>query len=138
MSKYFESKVDANVLEQVAKNGFKSVLNLRRANEPNMEKEEEVVAEHGMQYKSSPIEASAEAINIAQLRAAAEVLHSMPQPVFVHCASGGRAMAVVMAHSIIYNKKPSSMEEMGAMATSMGCTYNPKWAAAFQQEFFSS
>lgn len=118
------------------KHGYKSVVNLRREAEPNLEKEEELVKARGLPYVHVPIMASADGIDGKHVRAAVEAIHSLPQPVFIHCASGGRASAVVLAHGKVYNNSPATLEEMVAAAASSGFVYNPNWQNDLKAEFF--
>lgn len=123
-------------MDHVVKDGYKSVMNLRRAAEANLEKEDELSKARGLAYAHSPVEASADGIDAKSVRAAAETLHSLPQPAFVHCAGGGRASAVVLAHNHLYANSPATLEEWIATALSNGYVYNPNWQASLKAEFF--
>lgn len=129
-------QIDEAVLDHVVKGGYKSVVNLRKESEPNMEKEAELVKARGLTYLSFPITASADGIDAKQLRAAADAIHPLPQPVFVHCASGGRASAAVLAHDKIYHGKPATLEDMVSAAASSGFVYNANWQKNLKEEFF--
>ena len=128
--------IDEAVLDKVAKDGYKSVLNVRRAEEANLDNEEGLSKARGLTYAHSPVVASADGIDAKSVRAAAETLHTLPQPVFVHCAGGGRASAVVLAHNHIYNGQPKSLDEMVSIAASNGYVYNANWHKDLKAEFF--
>lgn len=123
-------------MDHVAKEGYKSVLNLRRAEEANLEAEESLAQARGLTYVHAPVVASPDGIDAKTVRAAAEKLHDMPQPVFVHCASGGRASAVVLAHNHLYNKSPENFESWQNTAASNGFIYNANWQNSLRAEFF--
>lgn len=129
-------KIDEAVLDQVVKDGYKSVLNVRRAAEANLEKEEELCKAKGLAYATVPIEASADGIDASAVRKAADALHALPHPAFVHCASGGRASAVVLAHNAIYLHNPATFTQMLEAAASSGFVYNSNWHKSLQPEFF--
>lgn len=129
-------KIDEAVLDQVVKDGYKSVLNVRRASEANLEKEEELCKAKGLAYANVPIEASADGIDASAVRQAADALHALPHPAFVHCAGGGRASAVVLAHNAIHLHNPATLTQMLEAAASAGYIYNPSWHKSLQAEFF--
>ena len=129
-------QIDAAVLDHVVKDGYKSVLNLRRAEEANLEKEEELVKAKGLSYANVPIMASADGIDAKAVRAAAEALHGLPQPAFVHCASAGRATAVVLAHHHLYVATNKTFEDFVNAAASVGFVYNPNWQTNLKAEFY--
>jgi protein tyrosine phosphatase (PTP) superfamily phosphohydrolase (DUF442 family) len=128
--------IDEAVLDQVAQDGYKSVLNLRKPTEANLEKEEELSKARGLEYAHVAVDASAEGIDAATVRKAAETLHNLPQPAFVHCAGGGRASAVVLAHNALYAKNPATFQAWLDTAASNGYVYNPSWHKSLQSEFF--
>lgn len=123
-------------MDLVVKDGYKSVLNLRRPEEANLEGEEELVKARGLTYVHAPVVASPDGIDAKSVRAAAEKLHDMPQPVFVHCASGGRASAVVLAHDHLHKKSPETFQAWQNTAASNGFIYNQNWQNSLRTEFF--
>lgn len=83
-------------LKSLASEGFTSVVNLRRAGEPNQpltpEEEGEAAARHGLRYVHIPVDgANIDETTIQRFKAEVAQLAG---PVFVHCASGRRAEAV--------------------------------------------
>lgn len=112
------------------------MLNVRRAEEANLEQEAELSEARGLKYATSPVVASADGIDAKSVRAAAEKLHSLPKPVFVHCAGGGRASAVVLAHNHIHDGTPSNLQDWLNTAASNGYIYNANWQKNLKEEFF--
>lgn len=112
------------------------MLNVRKASEANLEKEEELAKARGLAYAHSPVAAGPDGIDGKNVRSAAEALHDLPQPAFIHCMSGGRASAVVLAHNKIYSGTPATLEDMVSAAASSGFVYNPNWQKSLKEEFF--
>lgn len=87
-------------LDELSKQGFRAVLNLREQSEQgglSPDEEGEKVRELGMIYAHVPV--SMKALNDEVVRRMHEVLAELPAPVFVHCAQGKRAGAVAMMHT---------------------------------------
>jgi uncharacterized protein (TIGR01244 family) len=85
-------------LRHLAEAGFRSVINLRKAGEPNQplspQREQTCAEENGLNYASVPVVAADLRPEIfEQLRAAVEEL---PAPIYVHCAVGQRAAALAV------------------------------------------
>lgn len=132
------SQVDEAVLDEVAKAGYKSVLNLRRLVEPNLENEEALCQARGLVYASSPVTASPDGIDAKAVLDAVSVLHNLPQPVFIHCASGGRASVVVLTHRHRHEKAFASVEEFVNAAVQQGFMYNDNWRKVIQDDLFAN
>ena len=90
-------------IQQLAEQGFCSVLNLRSSVEPGVLPDEaEQVAAAGLGYAQapvSPITPSGQA-----LTAALAALVALPQPVLIHCRGGGRATAAALVAVAIQEK----------------------------------
>jgi uncharacterized protein (TIGR01244 family) len=90
-------QVTLEQLQQVAQEGFKSVLNLRSPDEEGFLSNEQQQAEAlGLYYLNIPVKV--EAIND---EIAAQVLsqtNELPKPALVHCDSAVRAAAIVLMH----------------------------------------
>ena len=86
-------------LKALASEGFATVVNLRRAGEPNQplspEEEGEAAARQGLRYLHIPVDGTN--IDEATIQRFKEEVAQLPGPVFVHCASGRRAEAVASA-----------------------------------------
>jgi uncharacterized protein (TIGR01244 family) len=80
-------------VQQLARDGFKTVINLRVENEEegqlNPIDEAQMVRGEGMEYLHIPVISSQ--IREGQVDEFHDALDSLPKPVFVHCAKGKRA-----------------------------------------------
>ena len=90
-------------LHELANQGFTSVVNLRTSGEPNApfapEQEGDKVEGLGMKYVHFPV--SMQAMNDRIIDEFRMKVKELPEPVFVHCASGKRAGAITMMHCAI-------------------------------------
>jgi uncharacterized protein (TIGR01244 family) len=89
--------VDA--LKQLKEEGFRSIINLRRPDEPsplNPEQEAQVVRTLGMEYQHIPV--SPQTLSVDQAEKFDQVMRTLPKPVFVHCQGGTRAGAFSLMH----------------------------------------
>ena len=81
-------------LEQAARDGYRTIVNLRPADEEGAWNEAPKAAELGMRYVAIPI-ASADGLTTEAARQLAEVVDDPEaRPVMVHCASGNRVGAL--------------------------------------------
>jgi uncharacterized protein (TIGR01244 family) len=90
-------------LQQLAEQGFKTIINLRTSNEENQplkpDEEGRVVEQLGMQYLHIPV--SRENMDEAQVSQFRDQLARLPSPQFVHCGTGRRAGALTMMQMAI-------------------------------------
>ncbi len=90
-------------LEQLAQEGFKTVVNFRTAGEveqPLSPKEEgEKVRKLGIEYLHIPV--STENMSPEQVDQFRQQIPQLPTPLFAHCGTGKRAGAFVMMHTAI-------------------------------------
>ena len=81
------------LLERLAKRGFKTIVNLSRKGELDQvfqpEEEKELVEELGMEYLHVPVSLSN--IKDSQIEEFCQSLETMPPPAYVHCRIGQRA-----------------------------------------------
>jgi len=107
-------------LKEFAHGGFRTVVNLRTANEENQplkpDEERQVVQASGMEYLHNPV--STDAMNEIQVDEFRRQITKLPKPIFVHCASGKRAGAFVMIHTAL--EQGLSGEEALRTAEQMG------------------
>jgi len=114
-------------LQELAHQGFKTVVNLRTANEENQplkpEEEGKLVEQLGMKYLHIPV--SREDMNQAQVAEFRDQIEHLPAPRYVHCATGRRAGAFAMMHMAV--ERGMSGSEVLERAERMGfqCD-NPK------------
>jgi len=90
-------------LQQLGKQGFKSVVNFRTEGEEDQpltpKAEGEAVTAAGMTYLHVPVSMKAMGPELVdQFR---EKYAALPKPVFAHCKSGKRAGAMVMMHMAV-------------------------------------
>lgn len=82
-------------LEELAAEGVKTVINLRRAGESNLPADWQArVEKTGMRYVWMPI-AGAPDVNEDKARALAEVMQSAERPLVIHCGSSNRVGALL-------------------------------------------
>lgn len=90
-------------LQQLAKQGFKSVVNFRTEGEEDQplspQAEGEKVEAAGMAYLHVPV--SMKSMGPDQVDQFRDKLAGLPKPVFAHCKSGKRAGAMVMMHMAV-------------------------------------
>ena len=89
----------ANDLKQLKNEGFRSVINLRRSDEPsplNPEQEAQEVRALGMDYQHIPV--SPQNLSGDEADKFDEAMRSLPKPVFIHCQGGTRAGAFSLMH----------------------------------------
>ena len=89
-------------IREIAKMGFKSVINLRLASEQGAMVEEEgaVVKAAGMNYVHLPFDAQSPDAHLIDNFIAA-VTAPANQPAYVHCAAGGRAASLWMVKRVL-------------------------------------
>jgi uncharacterized protein (TIGR01244 family) len=80
--------------QAAAKEGFKSVIDLRGPSEDRGLDEPTVVAGLGMNYASLPVE-GAEGVTYANASALDKLLAKLEHPVLVHCSTANRAGALL-------------------------------------------
>jgi len=89
-------------IREIAKMGFKSVINLRLASEQGaqVEEEGEAVKAAGMRYVHLPFDAQNPDAHLIDNFIAA-VTAPANQPAYVHCAAGGRAASLWMVKRVL-------------------------------------
>ena len=86
-------------LETLKSEGFRSIVNLRRADETspmNPEQEREAVEALGLKYEHIPIQP--QALHASQAEQFSNAIHTLPKPIFIHCQGGTRAGGMTMMH----------------------------------------
>jgi uncharacterized protein (TIGR01244 family) len=81
-------------LTAIAAAGYKSVIDLRGANEDRGLDEKKTVELLGMSYVNLPVEGAA-GVSYANASALDKLLAELPKPVLVHCSTGNRAGALL-------------------------------------------
>lgn len=120
---------------EVKKLGYKSIINLRQANEPGAEVEAEAAAakQAGIRYVHLPLNgASPDTAVVDQFLQA--VADPGGQPVFIHCASGNRAAAMWMIKRLVVDgwEADKASEEAAALGLTSAAlkTFALDYAAA--------
>ncbi|MBR8841099.1 MAG: phosphatase [Stigonema ocellatum SAG 48.90 = DSM 106950] len=82
-------------LQQAAKEGFKSILNLRSSQETGFQADEQEQAlAAGLDYANIPLNPSQP--NQESVDQAIGAIENLPKPILVHCAAGARASAIAL------------------------------------------
>ena len=104
--------------------GVRTVINLRRPDEPAGFDEPAETARLGLRYEALPFRGPAE-LNDAVFDRTRELLRSAPKPILLHCASGNRASAVWLPWRVLDDG--ASYEQALAEAQQSGLT-SPEFA----------
>jgi uncharacterized protein (TIGR01244 family) len=104
-------------LQQIATEGFKTVLNLRSPDERGFLIEEQHYAEMlGLHYLNLPVHA--EAMSDESATPLFRQLDKLSKPILVHCDSGIRAAAIVLMH--ITMQQGASLKQAFTQAEKLG------------------
>jgi uncharacterized protein (TIGR01244 family) len=86
---------DAAQIQQLAAQGFKSIVNLRSPDETGVLSDEQQQAEAaGLNYVNVPL--SPNQANDDLTAKVLQELENLPTPIFFHCGAGGRASALAL------------------------------------------
>jgi uncharacterized protein (TIGR01244 family) len=111
---------DAQQLEQLARDGFQTIVNMQTAGEEDQPLSPREVGDKvrqlGLQYKHFPV--SRETMSPGRVDQFREMLTHCATPVFVHCSSGQRSGAFVVMDRAV--KQGWMADETLAQADSMG------------------
>ncbi len=112
---------EPRALADVAKRGYKSVLNLREATEPGaaIEASRAAAESAGLTFIHLPFNSSKPDMTVADAFIKI-VTDAANQPVFIHCASANRVAALWMAKRMLVDKWPEekALEEAKAIGLS--------------------
>ena len=118
-------------LEEAARQGFKSVLNLRAPDEEGFMLDEGQRAEAvGLRYASIPVKK--EKISDELTTSVLEEIDELPKPVLVHCASGMRAGAMAFMHMATREGLPAEEAMSRAQERGFDCNSEPQLKQFFQ------
>ncbi len=125
-------------LAQIAKDGFKTVINFREDGEENQPmrptEEQKLVESLGMTYLSLPV--SMNDLGPETVDNFREKFKQLPKPAYAHCASGKRAGAMVLMNMACEAKW--SGEETLEKAHSMGFECDQPQLREFVVEYVNS
>jgi protein tyrosine phosphatase (PTP) superfamily phosphohydrolase (DUF442 family) len=117
---------DAAAWGTLAREGFKSVVDLREASEPRGHDEVGEIARAGLRYLPLPV--SHETLTDRQFDILREFLHDANnRPALVHCQSANRVGALVLPYLVLDAHIP--LADAQALASSIGLR-SPDYAAA--------
>lgn len=106
-------KLDQGGVEELAEQGFKTIIDLRTEAEGTLA-EKQAVETAGMRYINIPVTSAG--INDEQLAAFTSVIEQAAIPVLLHCASGNRAGAMWAAYRLSKGITPDIAFEEGRTA----------------------
>ncbi|MDQ3256030.1 MAG: protein tyrosine phosphatase family protein [Acidobacteriota bacterium] len=118
-------------LDEAARQGFKSVLNLRAADEEGFMADERHRAEAaGLRYKNIPVKK--EEISDELTTRVLKEIDELPKPVLVHCASGMRAGAMAFMHMATREGMSAEKAMSRAQESGFDCNSEPQLKQFFQ------
>lgn len=121
----------ADDLEEMSKQGFKSVLNLRSPDEEGFLQDEAKQAEAaGLKYSHIAVEAKS--INDGLTDRVLQEIKNLPKPSLVHCKSGMRAGAMTMMHLALENGWDAKQALHQAENRGFDCSQNPQLKQYFE------
>jgi uncharacterized protein (TIGR01244 family) len=110
-------QVTPKELQQLAAEGFKSVLNLRASDEAGFLNDEQQQAKDlGLEYANVPLQPKQSDQELTQQ--AIEIVNDLPKPILIHCAGGARAGGIALIATAI--QESLSYEEITQRATELG------------------
>ena len=109
---------------EIKKMGFRSIINLRLANEPGADIDAEAAAAKtaGINFVHLPLNGAAPDPAVVE-RFLKVVTESGSQPAFIHCASGNRAAAMWLIKRVLIDKWDN--DRASAEAAQLGLTSQP-------------
>jgi uncharacterized protein (TIGR01244 family) len=108
----------AAALEAAAKAGYKSIIDLRAANEDRGFDEKSTVERLGMSYVSLPVD-GAGGVSYANAAQLDRLLAELPKPILLHCSSGNRVGALLALRAKAGGMDNGAALELG-LATGLG------------------
>ena len=105
--------IGAGGAEALASHGFKTVIDLRTANEGTAD-EKALIDRHGMIYINIPMTVAG--ISQEQLTSFTRALEASQTPILIHCGSGNRAGAMWASYQIMKGMDPEKALEAGRKA----------------------
>ena len=125
-------QLSAQQLEQAAREGYKSVLNLRSPQEEGfMRDEQERATATGLEYVNIPVSPNNMSEELADR--VLQQIDSLPKPLLTHCKSGLRSGAMSLMY--LATKEGMSAEEAMDKGKEMGfdCDKSPQMKEFFKQ-----
>ena len=110
-------QVTPEELQQVAQEGFKSVLNLRSPDEAGFLSDEQQQAQvAGLEYANVPLKPTE--ANQQLTEQVIQEIANLPKPVLIHCAAGARASGIALianaiSEGLTYEQITEKAQELG-------------------------
>ncbi|MEA5594107.1 protein tyrosine phosphatase family protein [Rivularia sp. UHCC 0363] len=125
-------QVTPEQLQQAAKSGFKSVLNLRAPDEKGFLKDEQQQAQSvGLEYTNIPLEV--DTVNDELIDQILEQIDQLPKPALIHCASGMRAGAMTLMNIAVHQGMTPQEAFETAEKLGFDCSSSPKLKQIFEE-----
>ena len=125
-------QVTPEQLQQAAREGFKSILNLRSPDEEGFLNDEQQQAEAvGLHYINIPVKLTA--INEELTTQVLQQIDELPKPVLIHCGTARRAGAMALMN--VATRQGMTPEQVFERASQIGfdCSANPQMKEFFKQ-----
>jgi uncharacterized protein (TIGR01244 family) len=122
---------DTAAIPEIAKRGYKAMINLRLASEPdaNIDAAKDAAAKAGIRYIHLPFDVANPDEALVD-RFIAAVTDSGNQPVFVHCGSANRAAGLMMIKRVTVDGWDVARAEVEARAIGLSNPRLRDWALA--------
>jgi uncharacterized protein (TIGR01244 family) len=104
-------------LQLLAEEGYKTVIDLRPAEEPHGFNEPEAARENGMAYVNVPVDL--QALNQAAIDKFLEAMRKAERPVLLHCATSNRVGALYYAWLVLEEDVPARAAMAKAKASGL-------------------
>ncbi|MDB9457967.1 sulfur transferase domain-containing protein [Dolichospermum circinale CS-1225] len=128
-------QISSEELKQLARGGFKSVLNLRSPDENGFfddEKQEAQIV--GLEYTNIPL--NSQAPNPKLTAEAIQAVENLPKPILIHCAGGARAGGIALIANAI--QAGLSYQEIVQKANELGINLEQPHLKQFLLEKFAA
>lgn len=121
-------------LQQIAAEGFKSVINLRAPDEQGfLSDEQQQVEAIGLQYANIPLKPTE--ANPELTKTALEQIADLPKPILIHCAAGARASGIALIANAV--AEGLTHEQITQKATDLGISLEQPHLKQFLLEKYS-
>lgn len=128
-------QISSKELQQLAVEGFKSVLNLRSPDENGFFHDEKQEAQIlGLEYTNIPL--NSQAPNPKLTAQAIQAVENLPKPILIHCAGGARAGGIALIAEAIQGGL--TYEEIAQKANELGINLEQPHLKQFLLEKFAA
>ncbi len=128
-------QISSEELKQLARGGFKSVLNLRSPDENGFSHDEKQEAQIvGLEYTNIPL--NSQAPNPKLTAQAIQAVENLPKPILIHCAGGARAGGIALIAEAI--QADLTYEQIAQKANELGINLEQPHLKQFLLEKFAA